>query len=279
MNWQPLSRSSGYVSSDGEDIYFERTGEGPPVVLCHGLGGNHAIWWRQIETLAAAHDVITWDQRGFGNSTARTGEIGFPAARRDLHAILEHLGLDALSLVGQSMGGWTALGYAQAHPKRIRSLILSATLAGANRKNVDVLIKEEASRNRMHRRQHPVLSAEFCGKYPNLGVLYHQISGFRSGPDSAGVLKKMAEDRLDLLALEKFSVPTLVLMAARDEFCPPEAMWDVVERLPHGRLRVIPGNHSVYYEDPATWNDAVLSFLRLKHCGTPSPGCPADGFR
>lgn len=261
MSKHPLTRTTGYVRSDGEDIYYERTGEGPPVMLCHGLGGNHGIWWRQIEPLSAQHEVITWDQRGFGNSTARSSEIGPPAARRDLHAILDHLGLDSVSLVGQSMGGWAALGYAQANPGRIRSLILSTTLAGADRKHVDILVGAEADRNRMNRREHPVLSPAFCSAHPDLGVLYNQISSFGARPDPASVLRSMAEDRLDLLPLEHMPTPTLALMAADDELCPPAAMKSLVARLANGTLQIIPGSHSAYYERPESWNKAVLDFL------------------
>lgn len=261
MSQEPLHRMSGYVQSEGEDIYYERTGEGPPVVLCHGLGGNHAIWWRQIEALAARHEVITWDQRGFGNSTARSGDIGPPAARRDLHALLDHLGLDGVSLVGQSMGGWAVLGYAQAHPGRIRSLVLSTTLAGADRSHVDRLVSAEPDRNRMNRREHPVLSAEFCTEHPDLGVLYNQISSFGTKPNPAAILSAMASDRLALLPLEEMAVPTLVLMASGDALCPPAAMESLVSRLPGGRMQVIAGSHSAYYEVPELWNEAVLAFL------------------
>jgi 3-oxoadipate enol-lactonase len=261
MTGSPLRRTNGYVASQGEDIYFERTGEGPPLVLCHGLGGNHAIWWRQIDTFAARHEVITWDQRGFGNSTARSGDIGPPAARRDLDTLLDHLQIDQVGLIGQSMGGWTALGYALAHPKRVRSLILSTTLAGAPRANVDKLVLAEPDRDRMNRREHPVLSAAFCKEQPDLAVLYNQISSFGTRPDPASVLRAMAEDRLDLLRLEALEVPILVLMASQDALCPPSAMTGVVARLPNGWLQVIEGGHSAYYETPKAWNDAVLAFL------------------
>jgi pimeloyl-ACP methyl ester carboxylesterase len=261
-----LRRASGYVASEGENIYFERTGEGPPLVLCHGLGGNHAIWWRQIEALAARHEVITWDQRGFGNSTARSGDIGPPAARRDLRAILDHLGIDHVSLVGQSMGGWTALGYAQANPDRTRSLVLSTTIAGGPRSYVDSLVRAEPDRDRLNRREHPVLSAEFCRNHPDLGVLYNQISSFGTRPDPAKVLTAMAEDRLDLLPLEELRVPTLVLMASEDMLCPPSAMTGFVSRLPKGRLQVIRGGHSAYYETPEIWNEPVLAFVSA-NCG------------
>jgi 3-oxoadipate enol-lactonase len=256
-----LQRISGYVPSEGEDIYFERTGKGPPLVLCHGLGGNHAIWWRQIESLAAHHEVITWDQRGFGNSTARSGDIGPPAARRDLQAILNHLRMDRVSLIGQSMGGWTTLGYALANPDRIRSLVLSTTIAGAPRLYIDRLVTQEPDRDRMNRREHPVLSAEFCRRHPDFGVLYNQISSFGTRPDPTKVLTAMAEDRLDLLPLEQLKGPTLVLMASDDTLCPPAAMAGLVSRLQNGRLQVLQGSHSVYYESPDIWNEAVLAFL------------------
>lgn len=262
MNDQPgINRLTGYIRSDDEDIYYERTGTGSPVVLCHGLGGNHAIWWRQVETLARHHEVITWDQRGFGNSTARSGEIGPPAARRDLSRLIDHLGFDQVSLVGQSMGGWAVLGVAVAEPQRIAKLILSTTLAGAPRRNVDILVTAEADRDRMNRRDHPVLSPEFCRDNPDLGVLYNQIASFGTKPNPAIVLQSMADDRLDLLDLENLTIPTLVLMAEDDGLCPPEAMEATVARFPNGTMQVIPGSHSAYYERPEEWNDAVLKFL------------------
>lgn len=257
---QTQRRDTGYVSSEGENIYFERTGHGPVIVLCHGLGGNHAIWWRQIEPLAADHTVVTWDQRGFGNSTARSGDVGPPAARRDLHKLFEQLDLKDAVLVGQSMGGWTALGYALEHPDRLSRLVLSTTLAGSDRLNVDRLVNAEPDRDRINRREHPVLSSQFCRQDHDLGILYNQISSFGTRPDPAGILKAMAEDELGKRRLEDMRVKTLVLMAQDDHLCPPSAMQAMVARLPSGKMQIIPGNHSAYYERPDSWNEAVLSF-------------------
>lgn len=261
MGSTSLSRTTGYVQSDGEDVYYETTGSGPAVVLCHGLGGNHAIWWRQIEDLASSYQVVTWDQRGFGNSTQRDGFGGPTEARRDLLAILDHLGLARAALVGQSMGGWTVLGLAHSHPERAWALVLSTTLAGADRPYVDRLVNAEPDRDRTNRREHPVLDAEFCRANPSLGVLYNQISSFGSRPDPATVLLRMAEDRLDQLDFTGVDVPTMVLMAQDDDLCPPTAMTGLVARMPQARLHVVPGGHSAYYERPAAWNSALLEFL------------------
>ena len=264
MSRLPLDRNTGYVRSEEEDIYYEHTGSGPPIVLCHGLGGNHAIWWRQIEALAGNHQLITWDQRGFGNSTARSGDLGPPAARRDLQALLDHLEIETATLIGQSMGGWATLGYASEHPERVSSLVLSTTLSGAPQEHVNVLIRAEPGRDRVSRRSHPVLSTGFCQEHPDFAVLYNLISSFGAKPDPAAILTAMANDRLDLLPLESLETPTLVLMAAEDELCPPDAMRAVADRLPNGTLEVIPGGHSAYYETPDKWNNSVLEFLRAR---------------
>ncbi len=256
-----LRRKIGQVESEGERIYYEVTGTGPPVVLCHGLGGNHAIWWQQVEAFSAEHTLIVWDQRGFGNSTTTTGEIGTVAATRDLVALLDHLELSCVDVVGQSMGGWVALGLALKQPGRVRSLVLSTTLAGADQTHVDRLVADEPDRTRFNRREHPVLSADFCREHPDLGVLYNQISSFGSRPDPAEVLAIMAREGFDSAALNSLPVQTLVLMASSDDLCPPSAMAGVAASLPHGALLELDGDHSLFYEQPDLWNRAVLDFL------------------
>ena len=126
----------GYVKSEGEQIYFESWGSGEAVVLTHGMGGNHAIWYQQIPALAAHYRVVTWDQRGFGRSTEVTGAIGPEPSVEDLATILDHLEIDRAHLVGQSMGGWPSLGFAIARPSRALSLVLADTIGGIFTKSI-----------------------------------------------------------------------------------------------------------------------------------------------
>ena len=127
-------RTTGTLTSGGERIYFEVTGadpRAPAVVLCHGLGGNHASWWQQVGALGREFRVVTWDQRGFGNSTLRSRRFGPEVAVDDVVALVDHLGIDQAHVVGQSMGGWVAMGFAQRVPHRVTSLTLTDTIAGA----------------------------------------------------------------------------------------------------------------------------------------------------
>ena len=64
---------------NGTELYYEVHGSGPPLVLAHGVGGNHGIWWQQLPYLSQWYTVVTFDHRGFGSQgrsrrahTART---------------------------------------------------------------------------------------------------------------------------------------------------------------------------------------------------------------
>jgi 3-oxoadipate enol-lactonase len=246
------------IASQGETIYAEATGSGRPLLLCHGLGGNHAIWWRQVNTLAAGHRVITWDQRGFGNSTAVTGDVSIAAAAADLLAILNEFQLQDTVVIGQSMGGFTALRAALTDPTRIGSLIISTSLAATPRVHTEAL--NAAVGTRSGRDQHPVVSDEFSAAEPDLVVLYNLISSFGQKPTSAAMLAHMAEAEFGDDELQALRVPVAFIAAERDPFCTPDVMQYAQKRFPDAAMHVIDGaSHSVYYEQPEVWNDLVAA--------------------
>ena len=258
----------GWVDVDGERIYFESTGEGDPVVLCHGLGGNHATWWRVVPRLSAHHQVVTWDQRGFGNSTRRTARYGPEAAVGDLEALLDHLAVGRVHLVGQSMGGWVAMGLARRSAERLRSLVLTDTLAGVftdevyaevNRSMPEVVARATAGRFD----QHPALGERFCADHPDLAFLYRQLSGMGDKPDDAEVFAMLAAMRVPLAELSAFELPALLVVGEEDKLCPPAAMQHIAGHIPGATLQVVAGaGHSPYFECPERWLAIVEPFLR-----------------
>src|SRR5450631_2158043 len=87
-------RRVGFVRHDGESLYYEVVGEGRiPLVLSHGAGGNHAIWFQQVASFATDRTVVTWDHRGYGRSSDRADRSGPDVAAGDLLAICDHLGI------------------------------------------------------------------------------------------------------------------------------------------------------------------------------------------
>ncbi len=98
----------------GFKLYYERVGGGPALVFLHGLGGNHLSWWQQLPYFMRWYECITLDQRSFGLSPDPDGKFA-NAHPDDLARLLDHLKIERAALVGQSMGGWTIVGYALAH--------------------------------------------------------------------------------------------------------------------------------------------------------------------
>jgi pimeloyl-ACP methyl ester carboxylesterase len=112
---------TGQANINGASLYYEMTGAGSPVVLLHGLDVDHRMWDEQVAPLAHAHTVVRYDLRGSGRSTA-AGERGSHA--EDLRALLDHLELVGVSLLGFSLGGGAAVDFAVSYPNAVRALIL-----------------------------------------------------------------------------------------------------------------------------------------------------------
>ncbi|MDA5285030.1 MULTISPECIES: alpha/beta hydrolase [unclassified Streptomyces] len=109
----------------------DRGGSGPPLVLLHGLAGHAGEWDSLAAELSIHHRVVAIDQRGHGASERRPRDVSRAAYVADVVAVADRLGLDRPALIGQSLGGHTALLAAAAHPGLFRSLVLVEAGPGA----------------------------------------------------------------------------------------------------------------------------------------------------
>lgn len=108
--------SVGKENSDSIDLYYEDHGTGKPVVLIHGYPLNGASWEKQVSVLLdAGFRVITYDRRGFGNSSKPTAGYNYDTFADDLHKLVSHLKLHDFTLVGFSMGGGEIARYFGKH--------------------------------------------------------------------------------------------------------------------------------------------------------------------
>lgn len=263
-----LVLTSGFVENGGEQIYYESVGAGEALVLSHGLGGNHAIWYQQVPEFAQRFRVITWDQRGFGRSTNATNEAGPAAAADDLRALLDHLKIDRAHLVGQSMGGWAVMGFALEHPDRVRSLILADTLGGIYTpeaaKHFDTYIRDSMSGtppDRLPITRHPAIGEQLGEQDPAKAFLYRQI-GSTTAPAPPGMGLKLRQTAYPLEKVRVLNIPTLFVVGEHDPIFPPAVIRNIAAEVPGARVVELPGTgHSPYFETPAAWNDAVSVFL------------------
>lgn len=260
-------QANGYLSRDGDEVYYETFGapDAPVVVLGHGAGGNHGIWFQQVPVFAREYRVVTWDQRGFGLSTNRHGHANPRTAAGDLLAILDHLEVARAHVIGQSMGGWAALGLTIEHGERVQSLVLSDTLGGIA---VDGWWKTAAAVGaRVGAFNHPALAEAFCVEHPERAHLYLQIGGLRRDPhaDATQLLRGMGEVTFADDQLATLRAPTLFIVGSRDELFPPASIADAAGRVRGARVEIIEAaGHSPYFEQPEAWNALVLGFLAAR---------------
>ena len=248
------------VEIDGFHLYYEVHGQGEPLVFAHGVGGNHAHWFNQIAFFAGRHQIIVFDHRGFGNSR----DPGGPGRSRfveDLRALLDHLGLDRVTLVAQSMGGGTCVGFTAAYPERVKALVLADTVIGF--KLPDGLASEVATHRKAGEslsQLERVLSKRTRDENKPVAQAYLQMSSFNLV--NRHTVGGSFGDGMTPEALVSTGIPVLFLVGSEDTLAPPPIVRQLQALIPGSTYVEIDGpGHSVYFEAPDAFNSAVQTWL------------------
>ncbi len=248
------------VPIDGFRLYYEVHGEGFPVVLAHGIGGNHASWFHQVAAFARAYRVVVFDHRGFGNSRDVADGPGRSRFVEDLAALLDHLEIERAVLVAQSMGGGTCTAFTVRYPERVAALVLADTVLGLKLSDpLERMKADVAARTEKLSQLERVLGPTFRRREPALSLLYAQLASFNmvNRKTLTGSIEPSSPE-----ALARTGVPVMFLVGTEDVLFPPALVSAVRDLVPGARYREVPdGGHSVYFESPTAFNDAVFSFL------------------
>ncbi|MHA1151582.1 MAG: alpha/beta fold hydrolase [Alphaproteobacteria bacterium] len=118
--------------TDGENLYYEVHGQGPPLVLISGLNGVGKFWMPQLDALARNHSVVLHDHRGTGRSSPSRIDYSVEQMAGDLVELLDHLEIAKADMVGHSTGGAICQVLGIDRPERVKSLVLSATWTAAD---------------------------------------------------------------------------------------------------------------------------------------------------
>ncbi len=124
-----------YVLINDVELYYEVHGEGEPLLLVAGLASDSQSWQPIVDDLSQNYYVITFDNRGAGRTKPQDIEMSISDIADDCIALIKHLGLSSVNLLGHSMGGFVALDCAIRYPEYISKLILAATSAANSERN------------------------------------------------------------------------------------------------------------------------------------------------
>jgi len=277
MHATSVLAESGYAEVNGTRLYYEMAGDGEPVVLLHGLGGDTRYWQGVFDTLAAQYQVVRYDMRGFGRSALPTTEPYTHAA--DLMALLDYLGLGRAHLMGNSFGGNQAIQFALAYPAATRSLILISNDVQGAQGQPSLAPPEDAAWGAVFGAlgqgdkqgagaavvdRHPYFSVvrAMPAERAMLAAMFADYSWWHFQGNQAPVVIPAirAAERLG-----EISAPTLVIAGELDTQGIHFMADLTVQGIPGAQKVVMAGlDHVPFLEDPVAFHKIVLAFL-AKH--------------
>ena len=246
--------------------YADSGGSGVPVVFVHAATGSSRVWEHQLPAFTAGgYRVITYDRRGFGRSAPDPAGPQPGTGADDLLALLNHLGLERIHLVGTAAGGIVALDFALSFPQRLRSLVVANSIGGV----------QDEEYVELGRRLRPPSFNALPPDVRELGPSYRAGNPQgtarwldlerQSRPEGAQPAAQTFRNRLTFSLLETIAVPTLLLTGDADLYAPPAVMRLFAARIKNSESVVVPEvGHSAYWEQPDVFNEKVLEFVR-KH--------------
>jgi len=258
-------------------INYEVYGRGFPLVLSHGFTANLDIWAPQINAFSAKYQVIVYDARGHGLSTAPAGEKNYSLENLvdDLANLIKHLDIQKAYVGGLSMGGAIALGYIAKYPEKVKALLISDIDGGFQthdtkteefmskmwQENEIIATKwgmAELGRHRIANRTapRPVLqNQELQEKFLRRMAMMSTNGYIGIGkvlPLKAEWLRNVAKD---------ISVPTLIMVGGDDEVIKP-GVKILHKHIAGSRYVEIKGSvHGTAEWYPDIFNSTVLNFL------------------
>ena len=265
-----MKRTTGRLRRGDAEIYYEVAGDGPPIIFAHGLGGNHLSWWQQVPHFAAHHTCVAFAHRGFPPSDAAAGDRAPDAYANDLAALIDHLRLESVALVAQSMGGWTCLEYALREPQKVRALVMASTSgtldfgALSNTEVEDWTRRSPGELAKLGARGiHPAAGERMVREQPALAHLYGQISDLSAPVFREDVRKRLMQLRTrEPSLLAQLPMPVLFITGDEDWVFPSAAGPALAKLAPKGRaVRVPAAGHSVYFERAARFNELIGSIV------------------
>lgn len=269
LRWADVPKPGRVIDVNGYGVHVVEAGDGPPMVLIHGFGGQTYSYRALIPLFARDHRVIAVDLKGYGYSE-RSVSTGLSSTDQVamLHALLGKLGVERAVFVGHSMGGGVVQRFAGTHPEMVEAAVLAASV--------------DTERQRRMRRMAPGAMMRpllpYLGKIATSRMLrlsYHDDSALtpdvmeeykrpgRIAGSMDGLFKMMQDYRGDgPVAFERITMPVLLLNGAQDRIVPLFMASGIRKRIPQARLVVIDqAGHMLLEEKPAECERAIRSFL------------------
>lgn len=262
-----------FVDLVGHSTHYLDMGSGEPVILLHGYFYDSLQWSKNLEALAARFKVYALDLWGFGYSTRGPMDYGYPLYASQLLKFMDTMGIEKASLIGQSMGGGTAILFATQHQERVSKLVLVASGGLPNPQGLvmriaglpeigEFLFGLKGSRR-------GILKANFIYDKSKLTDEYVEaVTRFQKVKGTTEVLLKVLRKRFwdtlseEIHTLGKIGLPVLIVWGRQDKSIPVKLAQEMHRILKGSRLEIIEqAGHCPNDEQPEVFNRLAINFL------------------
>jgi pimeloyl-ACP methyl ester carboxylesterase len=281
------------IALHGRRVIYRVAGDGPPIVLIHGMLNSSSHWRSVALSLASEYTVIAPDLIGHGDSAAPRGDYSLGAHAASIRDLLAAIGIDRASIVGHSLGGGVAMQFFYQFPQRVERLVLvssgglgrevTASLRSAALPGVSPLLAMTIRPRLVGAlaRGGALMRERGVGAGVYLQAAARALRPLQSAESREAFLQTLravidvhgqrvsATDRLYLLE----ALPTMIVWGERDNTIPLAHGREAHEAIPHSRFETIAGAaHFPHLEEPDALSALLRDFMR-----TTKPGVIDDG--
>jgi pimeloyl-ACP methyl ester carboxylesterase len=268
---------------NGASLFYEEVGEGAPLVFVHEFAGEARSWHLQVRFFARRYRTIAYNARGYPPSDVPEGPEAYSQdqAADDIRGLLDALGIRKAHICGLSMGGYATLHFGLRYPERALSLVVAGAGYGSVPGEREKFRRDVEETARRFERDGMKAVAEFYTKGPTRVQFkdkdpagwqeFYDMFCAQSAKGHALTMRGVQMSRPSVYeletAMERLTVPTLIVTGDEDEPCLEPALF-MKRKIRSAGLVVMPkAGHTVNLEDPETFNRAVLDFLTAVDAG------------
>jgi len=252
----PNNSEGNFIEVNGINMYYEKYGDGPPLILLHGgTVTGQANWSEHIPIYAEHFTVFVPDSRGQGKTSNQSRKLSYPLMAEDIASFIQSLGLEKTSICGWSDGAQVAVELGMKNIELV-AMVVGGAFATFSQEAADTFRS---------------MGLEAPGKV-NFELVQEAL------PERVGMWKQIHDDWKNTLVdistlwltpfnysekdLAKISTPTLVLLGDRDQFIDVEEAVILYRMIPNSELVILPNaDHSVSIGQVDTFSSTVLEFL------------------
>jgi len=274
----PLARNKRKIRTFAGDVAYLRQGQGPPLVLLHGIPSSSYLWRDVIGPLSATFDVLAPDLLGYGDSDKRLdADLSIAAQARYMVAFMESVGVHQAAVVGHDIGGGVAQLMAVDEPQRVARLILIDSVVDSNWPVADIARLKEPVwdqimvnidlRNGLRKGLEAGMVTE--GRVTD-EIVNEWTRPFQDlGGRRAYLRAARALNNRDLTSrsnhIQEIDTPTLILWGANDTFLDPRWAETLQQKLRDATVEIIdPGGHFLPLDRPDAVVEAITRFLTTR---------------